>query len=135
MFFTADRRLRATARVGEVVECDRHTLALARRDTPVVLIVAVPKGRGAGRAPDAEAAHVACVVLDLVGPGTPRRQRYVQRIPAARREFGCDVKHVRGGRGGRDLAFSGLCRQGDGDKGADQPAPRGTPRGGGVLSS
>src|SRR2546422_11687991 len=84
------------------------------------LIVAVPKERRAGRAPDAEAAHVACVVLDLVGPGTPRRQRYVQRIPAARREFGCDVKQVRGGRGDRDLVLHGLRRQRDGDQGGEQ---------------
>src|SRR3989454_8604026 len=76
---------------------------------------------------------VARVVLDLIGAGTPRRQRCVQRILAARREFGFDVQQVRAGRGDRDLVFHGLRRQRDGDEEADQPAHRVTPRGWGVL--
>src|SRR5438093_1107138 len=131
MFFTADRRLRATA---GVYASAGHTAS--RIHSPSACSEArlyVPTNACAGRARDAEAAHVACGVLDFVGPGTPRRQRYVQRIPAARREFGCDVKQVRGGRGDRDLVFHGLRRQRDGDKEADQPAHRVTPRGRDVL--
>ena len=115
-------------RVGEVVELDRHAVALARRDTPGVLVVAVPKECRARGAPGAEAAHVARIVLDLVGAGTPRRQRHVQRIVAARRKFGFDVNQVRGGRGDRDLVFHGLRRQRDGDQEGDQPAHQVTPR-------
>src|SRR5204862_1188136 len=84
----------------------------------------------------AEVAHVARVVLDFVTAGTPRGQRHVQRVLAARRKIGAHVEQTRRRRRNRNFVLDwGLGGQRNGDEQHDQVAHERLREGEGVTTT